>query len=171
MERGFLHIYCGDGKGKTTAAMGLALRALGHGKRVVIVQFLKRKKSGEIRLLEELGAIVFSGKYGASFRVSDMTEEEYELTKELSAKNLSSALLAKCDILILDELLAALKHGIISDFEAASVLKKREVGTELVITGREAPGWLLAEADYVTRMTKEKHPFDEGLTAREGIEF
>ena len=99
---GLLHLYYGDGKGKTTAAMGLALRALGSGKRVVIVQFLKGGQSGEIPLLEQLGATVYRGKAGQKF-VFQMNEAEKAATRALQNKNLAVALAQPCDMLVLDE--------------------------------------------------------------------
>ena len=99
---GLLHLYYGDGKGKTTAAMGLALRALGSGKRVVIVQFLKGGQSGEIPLLEQLGATVYRGKAGQKF-VFQMNEAEKAATRALQNQNLAAALAQPCDLLVLDE--------------------------------------------------------------------
>ena len=99
---GLLHLYYGDGKGKTTAAMGLALRALGSGKRVVIVQFLKGGQSGEIPLLEQLGATVYRGKAGQKF-VFQMNEAEKAATRTLQNQNLAAALAQPCDLLVLDE--------------------------------------------------------------------
>ena len=93
---GLLHLYYGDGKGKTTAAMGLALRALGSGKRVVIVQFLKGGQSGEIPLLEQLGATVYRGKAGQKF-VFQMNEAEKAATRALQNQNLAAALAQPCD--------------------------------------------------------------------------
>ena len=102
MEQGLLHLYWGDGKGKTTAAMGLALRALGSGKRVVIVQFLKGGNSGEIPLLAQLGAEIYRGKAGQKF-VFQMTPEEKAATRELQNQNLAAAMAKPADLLILDE--------------------------------------------------------------------
>ena len=103
MEQGLLHLYWGDGKGKTTAAMGLALRALGSGKRVVIVQFLKGGQSGEIPLLAQLGAKIFRGKGGQKF-VFQMNEAEKEATRQLQNANLTAAMADPADLLILDDL-------------------------------------------------------------------
>ena len=102
MEQGLLHLYWGDGKGKTTAAMGLALRALGSGKRVVIVQFLKGGNSGEIPILAQLGAEIYRGKAGQKF-VFQMTPEEKATTRELQNQNLAAAIAQPADLLILDE--------------------------------------------------------------------
>ena len=100
---GLLHLYYGDGKGKTTAAMGLALRAMGSGKRVVILQFLKGGKSGEVPLLEQLGAKVYRGKTGQKF-VFQMNEAEKEATRQLQNANLTAAMADPADLLILDDL-------------------------------------------------------------------
>lgn len=102
MEQGLLHLYWGDGKGKTTAAMGLALRALGSGKRVVIVQFLKGGQSGEIPLLAQLGAKIFRGKGGQKF-VFQMNEAEKAAARAVQNENLTAALAEPADLLILDE--------------------------------------------------------------------
>ena len=101
-DLGLVHLYYGDGKGKTTAAMGLALRALGSGKRVVIVQFLKGGKSGEIPLLEQLGARVYRGKAGQKF-VFQMNDAEKAATRALQNENLRAAMAQPADLLLLDE--------------------------------------------------------------------
>ena len=102
MERtGLLHLYYGDGKGKTTAAMGLALRALGSGKKVVVLQFLKGGQSGEIPLLEQLGAKIYRGKAGQKF-VFQMNEAEKAATRDLQNRNLAAAMTEDADLLVLD---------------------------------------------------------------------
>ena len=101
MERtGLLHLYYGDGKGKTTAAMGLALRALGSGKKVVVLQFLKGGQSGEIPLLEQLGAKIYRGKAGQKF-VFQMNEAEKAATRDLQNRNLAAAMTEDADLLVL----------------------------------------------------------------------
>ena len=137
---GLLHLYYGDGKGKTTAAMGLALRALGSGKRVVIVQFLKGGQSGEIPLLEQLGAVVYRGKAGQKF-VFQMNEAEKAATRALQNKNLAAALAQPCDLLVLDEATSGLDPAarseildILLDFiqdERHSVLLSSHITTDL----------------------------------------
>ena len=109
-QTGLLHLYYGDGKGKTTAAMGLTLRALGNGKRVVIVQFLKGGKSGEIPLLEQLGAVVYRGKAGQKF-VFQMNEAEKAATCQLQNENLAAAMARQADLLLLDEAGSAWELG------------------------------------------------------------
>ena len=101
-QMGLLHLYYGDGKGKTTAAMGLALRALGSGKKVVVLQFLKGGKSGEIPLLEQLGAKIYRGKAGQKF-VFQMNDAEKAATRALQDRNLTVAMAQEADLLVLDE--------------------------------------------------------------------
>ena len=114
MDKGLVHLYCGDGKGKTTAAMGLALRALGQGMRVVVVQFLKNGTSGELEPLKKLGAAVYSGQPGAKFTFQMNAEEKAQATKENNAR-LAEALQQPCDLLILDEICAARNSGMVDE--------------------------------------------------------
>ena len=141
-QMGLLHLYYGDGKGKTTAAMGLALRALGSGKKVVIVQFLKGGKSGEIPLLEQLGATVYRGKAGQKF-VFQMNDAEKAATRALQDRNLTVAMAQEADLLVL----------------------------ECVPTAQAAPQWMLDAADYVTEMKCIRHPYQKGIAARKGVEY
>ena len=157
---GLLHLYYGDGKGKTTAAMGLALRALGSGKRVVIVQFLKGGQSGEIPLLEQLGATVYRGKAGQKF-VFQMNEAEKAATRALQNKNLAAALAQPCDMLVLDEAGSAWELAVLH----------RPAGQECVLTAHAAPGWMLDAADYLTEMCCRRHPYQKGIAARKGVEY
>ena len=140
-QMGLLHLYYGDGKGKTTAAMGLALRALGSGKKVVIVQFLKGGKSGEIPLLEQLGATVYRGKAGQKF-VFQMNDAEKAATRALQDKDL-------------------LRRAVL----------QRPAGQECVLTAHAAPQWMLDAADYVTEMKCIRHPYQKGIAARKGVEY
>ena len=170
MEQGLLHLYWGDGKGKTTAAMGLALRALGSGKRVVIVQFLKGGNSGEIPLLAQLGAEIYRGKAGQKF-VFQMTPEEKAATRELQNQNLAAAIAQPADLLILDECLDTVEAGLLTVQAVYTLLQNRPKGLEVVLTGRAAPPALLELADYHTRMQLVRHPFERGIPARFGIEY
>lgn len=170
MQRGLVHLYWGDGKGKTTAAMGLALRALGNGSRVVIVQFLKGMESGEIALLRQLGATIYRGKAGQKF-VFQMNEEEKQLTREMQTENLLQALRTPADLLILDEACAACQLNMVDvDLLKQAVLQKPSA-QELVLTGREPAGWMQDAADYSTEMRCHRHPYENGITARKGVEF
>ena len=167
---GLVHLYCGEGKGKTTAAMGLALRALGSGRRVVAVQFLKGRESGEIPLLEKLGAEIFRGKAGAKFSFQ-MTEGEKAETRALQTENLRRALALDADLLVLDEACAAWQTGLIGPELLRTAVLDRPQGREVVLTGRNPPDWMREAADYSTEMRCCRHPFEKGIPAREGVEF
>ena len=158
-----IHVYHGDGKGKTTAAMGLALRMLAVGRRVVVVQFLKDGESGESRLLaEHFGVPVFAGKVSDKFTWS-MTSEELAATCELHDRNLASALAelegAQEGLLVLDEALV----------DRALDMSAR--GVEVALTGRVPSRKIVEKADYITEMRCEKHPYEQGMCAREGVEY
>ena len=169
-DLGLVHLYYGDGKGKTTAAMGLALRALGSGKRVVIVQFLKGGKSGEIPLLEQLGAAVYRGKAGQKF-VFQMDEAEKAATRALQNKNLAAALAAPADLLVLDEAGSAWELDMVDKALLQQAVLHRPAGQECVLTSHAAPQWMLEAADYVTEMQCRRHPYQKGIAARKGIEY
>ncbi len=169
-EPGLIHLYWGEGKGKTTAAMGLALRALGAGKRVVIVQFLKGGPSGEIPLLESLGVQVFRGKAGTKFSFQ-MDEGERAANRALQTEHLRRALALDGDLLVLDEACAAWEMDLVDrELLRAAVLEKRP-GQELILTGRRPADWMGDAADYSTEMRCCRHPFERGIPAREGVEF
>jgi len=176
MSGGLIHFYFGDGKGKTTAALGLALRASGCGKNVVIVQFLKDWNCGELSALELIPNIsVFRGKSSGSVFVRDMTDEEKSETKSIHDNNLKSALdLQKrglCDLLILDEALDAYQLGVLDAGLLEELLNSKPEQLELVITGHSPDPLLMERSDYITEMVKRKHPYDRGIAARRGIEY
>ncbi|HWR24534.1 MAG TPA: cob(I)yrinic acid a,c-diamide adenosyltransferase [Feifaniaceae bacterium] len=176
MKRGLTHVYYGDGKGKTTAALGLGLRAWGAGLRVVLVQFLKDFPTGELKALEALeGFAVLRGKAPGKLFSRDMSGEEKRLTKAVHDANLERAAAlvneGKCDLLILDEALDALRLGLLEETVFRRLVCEKPEGLELVVTGHAAEGWVLEHADYVTELIKRKHPYDKGVPARKGIEF
>ena len=170
MDKGLVHLYCGDGKGKTTAAMGLALRALGQGMRVVVVQFLKNGTSGELEPLKKLGAAVYSGQPGAKFTFQMNAEEKAQATKENNAR-LAEALQQPCDLLILDEICAARNSGMVDEALAKQAVLERPQHREVVLTGRNPEAWMAEAADYITEMRPRRHPYEQGIPARKGIEF
>lgn len=170
-----IHVYHGDGKGKTTAAMGLALRMLAAGRRVVVVQFLKDGESGEVRLLaEHFGVLVFAGKASDKFTWS-MTSEELAATRELHDGNLASALAelegAQEGLLVLDEALDALSKGLVDEALVDRALDMSARGVEVALTGRAPSSKIVEKADYITEMRCEKHPYAQGICAREGVEY
>lgn len=175
MGLGLIHLYYGDGKGKTTAALGLAVRALGYGRHVVLVQFLKNTLCGELKsLLQHSGITVLRGKAGDHFTFS-MTESERQQTEKIHNENLAQALSlvrsGNCELLILDEVTDALKSGLLDEAMLRDAILNKPDGLELVMTGHHAIDWMIEAADYVTVMKKIKHPFDSGVAAREGVEY
>lgn len=164
-----VHLYWGDGKGKTTAAMGLALRALGHGLRVVIVQFLKDGSSGEIEPLRRLGATVYACP-NAKFTWL-MTEEERLQARENATTALHQALSTPWDLLVLDEACAAYENDLINRDLLQETVTSADSASEVVLTGRSPADWMLSTADYSTEMRACQHPYTKGIVAREGIEY
>ena len=171
---GLVHLYCGDGKGKTTAAVGLAVRHSGRGGKVVFAQFLKDGTSGECRVLAKLGVTVLAanpvGKF--SFR---MTEEEKAETAAALGRTFDAAtgfaVRERATLLVLDEICAAVNCGFLPEKTLPEFLESRPDSLEVVLTGRDPSENLQVHADYITEMKKRRHPFDEGVAAREGIEF
>jgi cob(I)alamin adenosyltransferase len=168
-----IHVYCGDGKGKTTAALGLILRHVGAGGKAVLAQFLKSTPTGELAALEALGVPVYRNELPHGF-FPGMSEETKANVRKLHDRTLSEvsriAKANECSLLVLDELSAALALELI-DREKVFALLNDHGEAELVITGRDPDPELLARADYVTEMKLVKHPYDKGVKARKGIEY
>ncbi len=171
-----LHLYTGEGKGKTTAAMGLALRSLGHGRCVFIAQFMKNGRSGELIALSQFpNAILFEAKpiekFTSRMSEDELAEEAIIQTSQANALIMRIAA-AKPALTVLDELCMALHHGLVDDNTEQRLIDETLLHGECVVTGRNAPNWLIERADYVSRIVAEKHPFEtEGLHARRGIEW
>ena len=168
-----LHIYCGDGKGKTTCAMGLAVRAAGHGRKVVVAQFLKGSNSGErITLTSNPNVTCLPVPETIKFIFMMNEQEKAEASAEMTASFRQAAELSRdADLLVLDELCGAVSTGMIALDEILAFLDSRPESLEVVITGRDPAPELQERADYITEMRKVKHPFDQGVTAREGVEW
>ncbi|MBM6869161.1 cob(I)yrinic acid a,c-diamide adenosyltransferase [Pseudoflavonifractor phocaeensis] len=167
-----IHLYCGESKGKTTAAMGLALRAAGHGVRVVVAQFLKAEGSGERKALSLLPTVTLlplpqSMKF--TFRMTE-AEKQQEAGRQTALLEHALTAGAQAQLLVLDELCAALTAGMVPLTPVLDFLDAHP-DTEVVITGRNPPQPLLDRADYITEMVKVRHPFDRGLSARQGVEW
>lgn len=169
-----VHFYYGDGKGKTSAAMGLALRAAGRGIPVLVVQFLKDGSSGEIGMLQKLGIEVLAVEHLTGFTFQ-MTDTEREFCTAEQNKNLAIAASRckerKCGLLVLDEIGSALAANMVDRDALFSLLETYKGKVEVILTGHKQDEELLRLADYVTHMEKVRHPFDQGMAAREGIEF
>lgn len=172
--QGLIHIYEGNGKGKTTAGVGLALRCAGHGFPVVYSQFLKDGSSGEIGLLRQIPQItvlVNKKKFGFTFRMNEEQKKEATSSyEELFEQVVTQASDGACRLLVLDEVLDACNCGMISTERLVQFLKQKPQELEVVMTGRNPAPELVELADYITEMNKVKHPFDRGIYAREGIE-
>ena len=167
-----IHLYCDDGKGKTTAACGLAIRARGAGGTVLFVQFFKSGRSSEIASLEALGIrTVFPAVHFGRFRF--LTEEQKALVREEYSRMLGAirAEAANYSLIVLDEAVSACRHGMIDLKELLSLLHDEGQQREIVLTGRDPAPELIEAADYVTEMRKIKHPYDKGVKARKGVEF
>lgn len=172
---GLTHIYCGDGKGKTTAAIGLGIRACGSGKRVLLVQFLKGNTSCELTVLRELKNFrVLPGPEHIKFTFQ-MSLEELKAAAELCAEQFQRAVSAvnagECDVLILDEVFGAISCGLLDETLLLDFIKNKPQSLELVLTGRGPKPEVLELADYVSEIHKVKHPYDRNIPARRGIEF
>jgi len=171
--RGLIHIYCGDGKGKTTAAAGLALRAAGAGRKVLFVQFFKDGTSSEIEPLRRLGACVRVVTENLGF-LWNMNDEELAHAKEVYTallRNAEKEAMDGCGLLVLDEVISAVNYGIVPERELLDFLICRPEGLEIVLTGRDPSPALCDAADYITEMRKIRHPYDNGVTGRKGIEY
>ncbi len=172
---GLLHIYCGDGKGKTTAAIGLAIRAAGAGMRVHIIQLLKGSESAEISVLRSIPNITLERcdkNYGFVWNMTDEDKKGItECHNALLEKGYSLARSDKIDMLIIDEFNAAYKCGLLDKNAAEKFLTEKFGGTELVITGRDPAEKFVNAADYVSEIKCVKHPYEKGINARRGIEY
>lgn len=175
MTNGLIHVYYGNGKGKTTAALGLAVRASGSGKKVVIVQFLKDSNTSELNNLRLLPNITILRGTAAKVFVSRMTPEQLDETRRIQNANLKQAIdfitSGNCDVLVLDEALDAYQLDLLDKDLFKSLVFCKPAGLELIITGHKRDEEIISAADYVTEMVKVKHPYDHGITARKGIEF
>jgi len=175
-KRGLVHIYTGDGKGKTTAAIGLGVRAAGYGMRVLMLQFLKGRHTGELDAVKKLGDnfLILRHKEIKKF-TCDMTEDEInELKTEvrnLFKRAVYEAASGCWDLLILDEIMASVSLGFIGLNEVLQFIKNKPGRLELVMTGRDAPDELISVSDYVSEIKMVKHPMKTGIYARAGIEF
>ena len=168
-----IHLYCGDGKGKTTAAMGLALRMAGAGKQVLIGQFFKNGSSSEIKALQALPGVETFHCVTVPGLYSRLTEQQRQQAKrDYTAYLLELFQKAEGkDLLILDEAVSACRHGTIPESVILEFLDSHAECMEIVLTGRQPSEALQARADYITEMRKLRHPFDCGIYARKGIEF
>lgn len=191
LERGLVHVYTGEGKGKTTASLGLALRAMGHGLSVYMVQFMKIGYTGEALALQKFGLPMTFESFNVTCKNQAHHDEEIRkgtfagycrdcfvptqydqpMAQKAFSEGKDAVLSGKYDLVIFDELNIALNMKLIPEEIVVSMVKEKPMHTEIVITGRNAPDDLLQVADYVTIMGLKKHPYMKQIYARKGIEF
>lgn len=176
LDKGYVQVYTGNGKGKTTAAIGLAVRAAGDGMKVYMIQFLKGRRTGELNsakiLAPNFEIYRFENPKGFFWTLSD--KEKEELKREITEGYKFAEKVLKdreCDILILDEIMGVLNNKLLSEKEIISLIDKKPENMELILTGRNVPKEIINRADLVTEMKDIKHYFEKGVGAREGIEY
>ena len=174
MKKGYVQVYTGDGKGKTTASLGLALRCSGRDNKVLFVQFMKTMMTGELFSLEKIEDIIVKRICATSKFSFDWTEQETADERKRALKCLED-IKAKfndgIDLLILDEALGAISAGVLKEEEILKLIDEKPEKTEIVITGRDVPDKISKRADLITEMKPIKHYMDKGVNARKGIEF
>ena len=170
MVKGMLQVYTGDGKGKTTAAIGLAVRAVGAGKSVFMAQFVKNMKYSEIKTLETIDGIEVK-QYGRDCFIKREPEQADIEAAERGLKELEEVLInGQYDLVILDEANIATYFGLFTVNQLLDLVEKRKESVEVVVTGRRAEQALIDKADLVTEMKEIKHYYQQGIEARDGIE-
>lgn len=170
-DRGYIQVYTGDGKGKTTAAIGLAVRALGAGKSVFIGQFLKGQAYSEIKALQQFMPGIIIEQYGLRCFVNHNPKPEDIQKAQLGLQRVKTVLQSRTyDLVILDEINVALFYELFLLEEFIEILKGKNCSTEVILTGRYAHPQVLELADLVTDMTEVKHYYKNGIYARDGIE-
>lgn len=175
-KKGLIQVYTGNGKGKTTAAVGQAIRALGRGFKVIVVQWLKNGQSGEVPVLKKLGieVVVWGGEYGKKMITGTPLKDRYTIQKE--SESFLNQVIEKIrnhhyDLVIFDEINVAIKSGLIEEEKFLNWLRNKPYSLEVILTGREASPEILSQADLVTEMKNIKHPYDKGTKMRKGVEY
>ena len=172
---GLVHIYTGTGKGKTTASVGLGVRALSHGLKVCYSFFNKKPdKYGytEVDTLEKLGAKIIGQSLEHPAFNTSVTKEQMQITTKQSVDEIDEMIHAEhFDMLIMDEIIISVRDGFIDEDYLINFIKNRPENLELVLTGRGATKNLIEIADYVSEVNKIKHPMDNGVASREGVEY
>lgn len=171
-QKGYVHLYCGDGKGKTTCSMGLLVRAAGSGKKILLHQFMKNNSSSERKIISGIPNVTIlpgDEKVVFTFR---MTKEEKDAKKAENDAIIDkiSSMMKDYDMVILDEVLYAIKNGVLSEDVVLKMLDNRPKNVEIVLSGRDPSESMIERADYVSEIKKIKHPFDQGIKSRIGIE-
>lgn len=174
MDTGLIHIYCGDGKGKTTASIGLAVRCAGRGGHIIFAQFLKGRDTGELHSLAKFDNIKIMRGESLSKFTFQMTPEELLQTKT-AQEILFQQIIDTCrkeqpDMVILDEIIGTINLGLLNEKVVLQFLQTKPEHLEVIMTGRDPSQQLLDKSDYVSEIMKRKHPYDKGIPSRIGIE-
>ena len=169
---GLIHLYCGDGKGKTTAAVGLAVRAAGAGKQVIFTQFFKDGSSSEVESLKLLGIRTIHAQTVKGFYRAMNEQQRHQARQDYTALFRQVTDAAKdAGLLILDEIVSACNRGVVPEGLVVDFLQNKPSALEVVLTGRDPSPALVELADYITEMRKLRHPYDRGVAARKGVEY
>lgn len=173
--KGLIHIYCGDGKGKTTAALGLVMRSCACGYRVIFTQFIKSWDTSELSILQSLENVtILRGNFPSKFS-KDYTEADREAVflenNRLFQEAVSQIEPGAKTLLVLDEIIGTLDKKLVEEQQVFNYLRNKDQDTEVVMTGRNPSEELIDIADYVSEIRKIKHPYEKGIMARKGIEF
>ena len=174
MEKGFVQVYTGNGKGKTTAALGIALRAVGHGLKVLIIQFMKGNiEYGELQSARKLHPYLTIKRMGRKTFVSKSHPDPADIERAQEGFSLAKKAIenGEFDIVILDEINVAIDYGLIPVSDLLKLIDSRPKRVELILTGRNAKPEIIEKADLVTEMVDRKHYYDKGISARKGIEI
>ncbi len=175
MEKGLMHIYHGDGKGKTTAAIGLAVRAAGAGMRVSFVQFMKDGTSAELDVLKKIEKVevyAIKNTFGFTWNMRDEDRIKLRMHNDRAMRAIIKAVKEEIyQLVIVDEMMSAYQGGFVDKSSVHELVQLCKGTTELVFTGRNPAKELLGKADYITEMRNERHPYERGISARVGIEL
>lgn len=174
-EKGLIHIYHGDGKGKTTAAVGLAVRAAGAGMHVAFIQLMKDAASAELNVLktiDQMEVYTIKNAYGFTWNMSDDNRIQLRMQNDKAVKAMIKAAKEELyQMIVVDEMMSAYQGGFVDKTSVLELMQLCKGTTELVFTGRNPAKELLNRADYITEMKNERHPYEKGITARVGIEL
>jgi len=172
LEKGYIHVYTGSGKGKTTAALGLGLRALGAGLKVHMIQFMKGRRYSELDALDNLSNFTFS-QYGRDEFVNKENPEQIDI--DLAQKGFNEAIKlvksGKYDMIILDEINVVIDYNLIELKKLIKLIEEKPEKLELVLTGRYAHPEIQKLADYISEILEINHPYQQGVKARKGVDF
>lgn len=174
--QGLIQVYCGEGKGKTTAAIGQGIRAVGQNLKVIMVQFLKSSFSGEMEALKQLEPefklFRFEKERDFFWNLTDTEKEDIKIEIENGINFVKKVLdTEECDVIILDEILGVLKNHLYPTEEFCKIIDDKPESIEMILTGRELPDIIAQRADYISTIQVIKHPIEKGIQARQGIEY